>query len=38
MLLMFRRQQLASPESVQPLLEELNRVSRMITVLSRSLG
>ena len=38
MLLMFQRQGLTSAESVQPLLVELNEVSRMITALSRSLG
>ena len=38
MLLMFARQNLVSAECVQPLLNELNQVSRMITALSRSLS
>ena len=38
MLLMFSRQNLVSVDSVQPLLIELNQISRMITALSRSLA
>jgi four helix bundle protein len=37
MLLMFRRQNLTSAETVRPLLLETNVVCRMITALSRSL-
>jgi len=38
MVLMFARQDLVSTESIQPLLIELNQISRMITALSRSLS
>lgn len=37
MLLMFRRQQLPGTANIDGLLLELNRISRMITALSRSL-
>ena len=38
MILMFQRQDLIRQEEVQPLLVEINRVCRMITAFSRSLG